>query len=104
MQTNSLKNIAVFAGLRDVKDRVPLCFKDVYTDRNQKKMAKRERNEIIKQAESLTYKELEEETIDALYDCLGSQTKEMYEKDYFIEDQRKEKNINIVIKNIRRIL
>ena len=49
-------------------------------------MTKKERNDIIKYAESLTDKELEEKTIDALYDCLGTKTEAMYDLGYCMED------------------
>ena len=49
-------------------------------------MTKKEKNEIIKWAAQLTNEELEKEYYKAVYDCLGSQTEEMYELGYDIQD------------------
>ena len=49
-------------------------------------MTKTERNQIIKWAGTLTDKELENEYYDSVFDCLGSQTEEMYERGYDIQD------------------
>lgn len=49
-------------------------------------MTKKERNEIIKWASTLTDEELKGEYYDAVYDTLGSQTEEMYERGYDIQD------------------
>ena len=49
-------------------------------------MTRKQRNEIIKWASTLTNEELEGEYYDAVYDSLGSQTEEMYELGYDIQD------------------
>jgi hypothetical protein len=49
-------------------------------------MTKKQRNEIIKWASTLTDDQLENEYYDAVYDSLGSQTEEMYELGYDIAD------------------
>ena len=49
-------------------------------------MTKSERNQIIKWANTLTDAQLEGEYYDAVFDCLGSQTEEMYERGYDIQD------------------
>lgn len=49
-------------------------------------MTKKQRNEIIKWANTLTNEQLENEYYDAVYDSLGSQTEEMYELGYDIAD------------------
>lgn len=49
-------------------------------------MTKKQRNEIIKWASTLTNEQLESEYYDAVYDSLGSQTEEMYELGYDIAD------------------
>lgn len=49
-------------------------------------MTKKQRNEIIKWASTLTDEQLEDEYYDAVYDSLGSQTEEMYELGYDIAD------------------
>lgn len=49
-------------------------------------MTKKQRNEIIKWANALTDEQLEGEYYDAVYDSLGSQTEEMYELGYDIQD------------------
>ncbi len=49
-------------------------------------MTKSERNKIIKWADTLSNKELEGEYYDAVFDCLGSQTEEMYERGYDMVD------------------
>lgn len=49
-------------------------------------MKKSEENAIVKWAESLTDEELEKAYYDAIYDSLGSQTEEMYERGYDIRD------------------
>ena len=51
-------------------------------------MKKSERNAIIKWANSLTDKELENAYYDSVYDSLGSQTEQMYELGYDIVDIR----------------
>ena len=49
-------------------------------------MKKSEKNALMKWAESLTDEELEKEYYNAVNDCLGSQTEEMYELGYDIVD------------------
>lgn len=49
-------------------------------------MTKSERNQIIKWASTLTNEELENEYYDSVFDCLGSQAEEMYERGYDIQD------------------
>ena len=49
-------------------------------------MTKSERNQIIKWAKTLTDEELEKEYYDAVFDCLGSQTEDMYELGYDMVD------------------
>jgi hypothetical protein len=49
-------------------------------------MTKSERNQIIKWANTLTDEELEGEYYDSVFDCLGSQTEEMYERGYDMVD------------------
>ena len=49
-------------------------------------MTKKQRNEIIKWANTLTNDQLEGEYYNAVYDSLGSQTEAMYELGYDIAD------------------
>ena len=49
-------------------------------------MTKSERNQIIKWANSLTDDELEKEYYRAVYDTLGSEAEEMYERGYEMSD------------------
>ena len=49
-------------------------------------MTKSERNQIIKWANTLTDKELEEEYYNAAFDTLGSQAEEMYERGWDMQD------------------
>lgn len=49
-------------------------------------MTKRERNVIIKYAETLTDEELEKEYYDSVYRSLGSICEDMYELGYDISD------------------
>ena len=51
-------------------------------------MTKSERNQIIKWAKTLTDERLKGEYYDAVFDCLGSQAEEMYERGYDIADIR----------------
>ena len=67
-------------------------------------MTKKERNEIIKYAESLSDKELEEETIDALFDSLGSKAEEMYERGYPMEDIKEREEYEKFLNNRYDIL
>ena len=49
-------------------------------------MTKKERNDIIKWANTLTNEELEKEYYDAVFDTLGSEAEEMYERGYEMVD------------------
>lgn len=49
-------------------------------------MNKREYAKLKKQTDTLSDEELKKEYYDALYDSLGSQTEEMYERGYDIAD------------------
>lgn len=49
-------------------------------------MNKREKTKIIKQLESLTDKEIEQEYYDSVFNCLGSACEDMYEMGYDISD------------------
>ena len=49
-------------------------------------MTKSEKNEIIEWANTLTDEELEEEYYDAIFDTLGSQADEMYERGWDMQD------------------
>ena len=49
-------------------------------------MTKSERTQIIKWANTLTDEELEEEYYRAIYDTLGSQAEEMYERGWDMQD------------------
>ena len=49
-------------------------------------MKKQEKDQIRKQVESLTDEQLEAEYYKAVYDCLGSQVDEMYERGYDMQD------------------
>lgn len=49
-------------------------------------MTKREKNEIVKWANSLSDSELEKAAGNVLYDCLGSQCDDMYELGYDMQD------------------
>jgi len=49
-------------------------------------MTKKERSQIIKWANTLTNKELEKEYYDSVFDCLGSEAEEMYERGWDIQD------------------
>lgn len=49
-------------------------------------MTKAERNKIIAWCNTLTDEQLEGEYYDSVYDCLGSQVDEMYERGYDIAD------------------
>lgn len=49
-------------------------------------MTEREKNRIIKKVETLTDEELEHEYYDSVFNCLGSECEEMYERGYDIGD------------------
>lgn len=49
-------------------------------------MTKSEKNQIIKWANTLSDEELKGEYYDAVFDCLGSQAEEMYERGYDMVD------------------
>ena len=49
-------------------------------------MKQKEKNKIIKWAETLSDEQLEAEYYKAAYDCLGSATERMYELGYDIQD------------------
>ena len=49
-------------------------------------MTKSERNQIIKWANTLTDEELEKKYYDAVFDTLGSQAEEMYERGWDMQD------------------
>lgn len=49
-------------------------------------MTKKERNQIVKWANTLTNEELEKEYYDSVFDCLGSEAEEMYERGWDIVD------------------
>lgn len=49
-------------------------------------MTKAERNAIIKRYDVLTNEQLEEAYYKSVYECLGSQAEEMYERGYDIAD------------------
>lgn len=49
-------------------------------------MTKSEKNKIIKWASTLTDSELEKEYYRAVYDTLGSQAEEMYERGWDMQD------------------
>ena len=49
-------------------------------------MTKSERSQIIKWANTLTDEQLEKEYYDSVMDSLGSQTEDMYELGYDIQD------------------
>ena len=49
-------------------------------------MTKSEKHEIIKWANTLTDEELEEEYYDAVFETLGSQAEEMYERGWDMQD------------------
>ena len=49
-------------------------------------MTKSERNKIIEWANTLTNEELEQEYYDAVWDCLGSEAEEMYERGWDMAD------------------
>lgn len=49
-------------------------------------MRVKERLSLVKWAEGLSDEELIEETVRALYDCLGSDLDEMYERGYDFSD------------------
>lgn len=51
-------------------------------------MTKLERNQIIKWANTLSDEELKGEYYDAVFDCLGSQAEEMYERGWDMQDIR----------------
>ena len=51
-------------------------------------MTKSERNQIIKWASTLTNDELKGEYYDSVFDCLGSQAEEMYERGWDMVDIR----------------
>ena len=51
-------------------------------------MTKSERNQIIKWANTLSDEELKDEYYDAVFDCLGSQAEEMYERGWDMQDIR----------------
>lgn len=49
-------------------------------------MTKSERNQIIKWASTLTDEELEKEYYNAVFDSLGSEAEEMYERGWDMQD------------------
>lgn len=49
-------------------------------------MTRAEKTKLRKWARSLSNEELERETWEAIYQCLGSETEEMYERGYDLAD------------------
>jgi hypothetical protein len=49
-------------------------------------MRKSEKNALLKWAKTLTDEDLEKEYYNSVYDCLGSEAEEMYERGYDIRD------------------
>lgn len=68
------------------------------------KMTKSEKTKIAKWANSLTDEELKTEYYNALYDCLGSETEEMYERGYDIADIREQEKLEAYSRNKCNIL
>ena len=54
--------------------------------KRRRKMTKSEKNKIIKWTNTLTDEELEKEYYDAVFDTLGSQAEEMYERGWDMQD------------------
>lgn len=49
-------------------------------------MTKKEKNDIIRWANTLTNEQLEKEYYDSVMDCLGSEAEEMYERGWDMQD------------------
>lgn len=61
---------------------MPRCSGKTMLVKIMRDMKRRERIQLIKWADELSDKDLEDAYYDAVYDCLGSETEEMYERGY----------------------
>lgn len=65
---------------------MPRCSGKTMLIKIMRDMKRRERIQLIKWADELSDKDLEDAYYDAVYDCLGSETEEMYERGYDLID------------------
>lgn len=65
---------------------MPRCSGKTMLVKIMRDMKRRERIQLIKWADELSDKDLEDAYYDAVYDCLGSETEEMYERGYDLID------------------
>lgn len=61
---------------------MPRCSGKTMLVKIMRDMKRRERIQLIKWADELSDKDLEDAYYDAVYDCLGSETEKMYELGY----------------------
>jgi hypothetical protein len=65
---------------------MPRCSGKTMLVKIMRDMKRRERIQLIKWADELSDKDLEDAYYDAVYDCLGSETEKMYELGYDLID------------------
>ena len=65
---------------------MPRCSGKTMLVKIMRDMKRREKIQLIKWADELSDKDLEDAYYDAVYDCLGSETEEMYERGYDLID------------------
>lgn len=65
---------------------MPRCSGKTMLVKIMRDMKRREKIQLIKWADELSDKDLENAYYDAVYDCLGSETEEMYERGYDLID------------------
>lgn len=65
---------------------MPRCSGKTMLVKIMRDMKRRERIQLTKWANELSDKDLEDAYYDAVYDCLGSETEEMYERGYDLID------------------
>lgn len=65
---------------------MPRCSGKTMLIKIMRDMKRREKIQLIKWADELSDKDLEDAYYDAVYDCLGSETEEMYERGYDLID------------------
>lgn len=65
---------------------MPRCSGKTMLVKIMRDMKRRERIQLIKWADELSDKDLENAYYDAVYGCLGSETEEMYERGYDLID------------------
>ena len=76
---------------------MPRCSGKTMLVKIMRDMKRRERIQLIKWADELSDKDLEDAYYDAVYDCLGSETEKMYELGYDPIDIQNKKNVKSIL-------